>query len=609
MPYWGPLPKFKIVADPAGAAITYENDQAIELTIVRPENNVPHAMLRVNDYKNKNYQAVFAANTLADIYLWQGSDTPTKVFRGNVTQLAPTLDPQAGEVLDVQLWGAGNGLIRTHCSTSYGVESENPTITTVQDILIDICDNYVEKQFNGAVTNWTLNTGKIEDVLAALDITFLDGRYVDNFTLVNRVCDIATAYAASVADVGPHWMIDPDSNLYVKQLDDDSADTLWPEYWKGSQTASTLTVAEDMLLYGFAEHMTEYANHIILASDLRKPGYDYWTENAVANALWGDANGNLGDSAIHVVGANSLIAEPTAAGNVNWWYPSARTAAWNIPRMGSINTIPRINFYCYVNQDPGDLTFSMHTDTDEYYYIQDIYSDFMNVNEEWVHISLPIGDYYKTGDESKRIRWIPFNVGGDLNWNNINYVMFTMGSGAGESNDAYVDDLHFSGKVIREARDTSEITTYGDWQKIILNDVAVDDSLKEADDTGTAARLAYAEVLRRAVIPTTTNIHVPLAIDFLPGQKTYTQACVKVDGTYRVQEDFRASLVTHTVNPAAGARTILTLTNDLSNSHAKTVPNQHGMLMEYVGSLGHREAKDLKSSGIDPLITRLLKDY
>jgi len=55
--------------------------------------------------------------------------------------------------------------------------------------------------------------------------------------------------------------------------------------------------------------------------------------------------------------------------------------------------------------------------------------------------------------------------------------------------------------------------------------------------------------------------------------------------------------------------TVLNLTDDVTNAHAMGAPTQHSVLAEYVGALGHGEARDLKSSGVDILIPRLIKSY
>jgi len=186
-----------------------------------------------------------------------------------------------------------------------------------------------------------------------------------------------------------------------------------------------------------------------------------------------------------------------------------------------------------------------------------------------------------------------------------------MGVGA-DTRDLWIDDLHISGKIIREARDTSEVTDHNEWQRFIRNDTAVDDTLKASDDSGTAARLCYAEMLRRSQTPIVGMIQIPLAPTLLPGQTVYPNACQKSDGTYRIQKDMRVKELRHVIGktaPYGGFATILNLTDDVTNTHAFGAPDAYSLLMEYAGALGHAEAMNLKSSGIDTQITRLGKAY
>jgi hypothetical protein len=609
---WGPRPQFKIVADVAGAATTYENEEAFSIVTVHPENNIASAVIQISDYKNKNYESVFSSFDVVDIYLRVGSDDWTKVLRGHVSNMAPSISP-AGEILEIGLWcGAGQGLMRTHCNTSYGTESQNPTLNTPKEVIQDIVNNYVEKQFGGASSNWVMHDSKIEDVLSACSLTYLDTRYLDNFTLINRVCDIATAYAVEVPDVGPHWRVDTGYNLYVKQIDDDSSDSAWMEYWKDTQAASTLTVSKDMVLYNFQKHMAEYANHILLFTNVRKPGYDTWTEGQATDTYWGETNINVtSEGAIVMVGSAAMKGEGNAAALGYAWYPVASDASWDLEKCSSENTIPTVNFYCYEERDLGvNFTIRLRTNVGDYFEAQlgGAGGILNQVQDEWIHVKLPVGPYYALSDEARRFRW---SETGSPDWGDIDDICFQE-AGTGVGGWFLIDDLHFSGKIIREAKDTSEITTYKDHQWPILNNTAVDDTLQAGTpgttDIGTAARLAKAEMLRRATIPVTAMLKIPLAVDFLPGQKTHCHANEKADGTFRTDVDFRAVEVKHTFNRAGGF-TILNLTDDVTNSHAKALPTQASLLAEYVGALGHKEAKNLKGSGMDPLLTRLTESY
>lgn len=153
---------------------------------------------------------------------------------------------------------------------------------------------------------------------------------------------------------------------------------------------------------------------------------------------------------------------------------------------------------------------------------------------------------------------------------------------------------------------------------MIRNDVAVDGTLKASDDAGLAARIARAELLRRAQTPIVGMIRIPMTATLLPGQTVHIHACLKKGynltdaNAFKIDKDFRVKELRHIIGQ--GARygrfeTQLNLTDDVTNSHAFGAATQQSLLMEYAGALGHAEARDLKGSGIDPLIPRLSKAY
>ena len=159
---WRPNPHFKLVV--AGST-TIEDDEAITILVNRPENNLAFATLVVNDYKSKNYVDVFDAFDTLKISFKHGSGSYTEVFSGIISTVAPRLDSQ-GEVLDVGAWGKGIALLKTHCSTTYGAESQNPSEDTPKKILTDIINSYVNDSFGDVTepTGWTIGNAKIEDI-------------------------------------------------------------------------------------------------------------------------------------------------------------------------------------------------------------------------------------------------------------------------------------------------------------------------------------------------------------------------------------------------------------------------------------------------------------
>jgi len=214
------------------------------------------------------------------------------------------------------------------------------------------------------------------------------------------------------------------------------------------------------------------------------------------------------------------------------------------------------------------------------------------------------GEWYQLDFPLRGEAW---DIAGAPDWANIDYIgVYFVNTGYAGANDFWLDDLHLSGKIIREAYNSTDIGTYDEHQKIIKMDSAVDDSMKATDDTGTAARLAYAELLTRQSIPIVGEIVTPGIVDVLPGQQIHPHANKQASGSYRIDKDFRIKRILHSFN-VAGFTTTSQVTDDLTNTFAKG-PSDLASLFSSVMFVDP-EAQSLKAMGIDTLVPRLSKDY
>jgi len=585
-------------------------------------------VVRVSDYKSSKYVDVFDAFDTLDLSLRYGSDSWLKDHSGRVTTVMPQLIPRVGEVLEALAWGQGNALVKTHCDEAYGVESlTNSLLDTPTEIIEDLITNHINKEFGGAASGYSI-ADKVETINYpdggnTFSITHLNSQYLNNFVNVNRVCSLSNAYAQGLGtpEVSIHWFVDPSSNLYVKKIDDDHSDGNWDRYWggtsgtdPGTRASSTIVVKEDMILYDFRKTVEEYANSIVLSSLLRKPSEDWVTELVAGGTggsqLWGEGGGGKGlsdDAAAghFVVGINS-VKNITDGAVTNTFYPSGKNAGWNFDSIGSPDTIPTVNFYIYTSALLADIDVHFYKGVSSFY--RDITADIASATK-WYHISLPIGSYHNF-----RVGNFEWTVNGAPTWTDLDWFEFEWD---GANNDyILIDDFHITGTVVRQARDTSEITAHDLYQKVIRNDTATNDTMLSGTpgttDLGTAAQLAYAELLRRSQTPTVGMIQIPMAVDLLPGQTVHIHACQKSDDTYRVDADFRVKELTHLIGQGArfgGFETRLNLTSDVTNTHAFAVPNAYSLLMEYAGALGHGEARNLKGGTLDNLIPRLSENY
>lgn len=596
-----------------------ENDQAFTITNVRPENNISSLAFTINDYKSKNYIDLLDNFTQIELSLANKNSTYTKTFNGAIHSVAPKMTMQ-GEVLEVQAWGYEIGMAKTHCNTSYGLESIHYAYYTPQDIVEDIITDYVNKSFAGASTEWDL-VNDTEDTHNDLSITTLNSPYLDNFTLINRLADLVSGHAMAESEVGVHWMVYPDKHFYFKKIDADSTDGVWTRYYTGAST--TFAESQNIIARDFTKQIDDYANRVILASAFRKPEADMWTEDG--GPVWGTSacTATYEVAPTPLVGSHLLDISPTApAGGWSWAYhPStySATSYWDFTKCGSKNNVPKLNFYFQTNADAVWNNSAIILWTDLALFgggHADAYFDFMPrdvmtaLSNKWLLFSVPIGPYWaydpalQKDDGTANFNWT--DAGGD--WSEIHG--FAVLIARDDTYSIYLDDLHFSGKIIRECYDTSAITaTTKERQVFVRLDTALDDTLNVNDNTGTAALLCASELYKRLATPITGTLSVPLKEDMLPGQIIHVHAGKKPDGSFRFDLDMRIKELTHTIStPPSGFRTLLNLTSDVSNTHAPGVPDAWGLVQEYAGALKHGEAGDLKASGVDNLIPRLSWD-
>ena len=571
-------------------------------TVHRPENAISRAVISANDYQGKNYIANVDISTVIKVSLRYAADGWTQVFEGIAEYVGPSINTSKQSV-ELIAYGYGRALRNTCCSSNYGNESESPTLDTPHEIWDDLIANMINKSFGGANTGYAITNAKIA-ACANPSINFLAGNYRSNFTMIN---DVLTAYQGYRDEAsGMHWFVDESQNLFINTIAaHENNATGWPTWWDTDLAGSTLVEGVDFIDSFFHKKLTNFANKVVLYCDLRKPGTDIWTEDG--GPAWGnDAYTTVDYSADQfIVGSHSLR---LINGIPQGWayYPSTEDAAWDLTRIGSEKSIPTLNFYFYKEAAIGDAATGVNLattdhDTDYFYVLFDVAAD---PDDEWIHRSIPVGPNWKTHELSRRYRW---GTNGNPVWTDINCVTFYGVSASGTK--MYVDDLHFAGKIIREAYNSTSITANDEVQKIIRYDVAVDDSMTVADDTGTAGRLAYGELLTRQVIPTVGVIVTPLAVHALPGQLIHIHADAYSPfgaADFRVNATFRVKEVVHTF-AVEGAVTTWDLTSDVLNTFVTGFNDSLTQLHKVMQT--DPEMKNLKSTGLDPYVTRLSIDY
>jgi hypothetical protein len=210
-----------------------------------------------------------------------------------------------------------------------------------------------------------------------------------------------------------------------------------------------------------------------------------------------------------------------------------------------------------------------------------------------------------TVEENKLFRWTSSSANAD--WANINGLSFTSQGDPGEF-DLFIDDLHFSGKAIREAVDTSEVTDHKEYQHVILSRTPLDDSCIASDDSGLAGQLCYGELLRRVTPPGTFTCTVSFRPFIKPGEYWTVYAGKTKTGTYKVNgSDFRTLQYTHHISEQ-GLTTDLILTDDVLNSFPLSKLDARAVLNEYLLE-NNSKATDMQGGEVDLLIPHLRKTY
>jgi hypothetical protein len=373
------------------------------------ENDVSTAILHGDNLHSTLYPDNVNKFDTIKVYVKQSTASAwTEIFDGYIRDCNPIVDA-SGSLVELKCKGLGSALIATNCNTNYGYTSANDSIDTIEEIIEDLVDNYINKSF-GTANNTGYSIGKdyVQAIDAGLSIPFINSPYSTNKEVIDKILMLDTAYRNG-ATAGPHWFVDVSGNLRVKTIGTQQAHGGfgggdWGIYYGGSNTAITLSEGVDFMSYKVTTATKEYANNIVLIAKLRKPAYDYWTEDSGGQALWGsvgltsktDVNA-AGPPQEYVVGSHSLelnITNPDTTGRA--WYPSAESAGWDVTKWGSEESVPAIKFYFMKTADLQEASCSVRlctTDHDNDYFYA-VFSTWTDPDDEWIHRSIPIGPYW-----------------------------------------------------------------------------------------------------------------------------------------------------------------------------------------------------------------------
>ena len=543
----------------------------------------------------------------------QGGDLQTE-FAGTIREVKPYAS-EGGFYTGLKCKGLGAALEETHCKDTFGYTSEQASLSTIEEILEDLVDNSINKSYSSANnTGYAITKTYIPTIDAGLSIPFINAPYQTCKSLTNLICALDTAYRDG-ATAGPHWFVDSLGNLRVKtigaqQVDGGGGGGDWGIYYDGGadSTSAKLYEDEDFYEYTLTKASDQYANSVVLAFDLRKPPYDYW---AADHNLWGSdgLDEKTNDAVDYVVGTNSLRIE-YAVGQSELYFPKTGAMDWDITAWGSEYTIPRLNFY-FKSEEPdatahlwlfgGDAFDSGVNFPLSFFPFSDLTAD------EWHFVSIPVGPYWANDQNYTGKPW-GAAVGGAV-WTDIDGICFSGIEGIVSNAKTWIDDIYFSGKCIREAVDTSEVTSYNEHQHVILSRTPLDDTAIYSDDSGMAGQICYAELLRRVTPPRMFTCTVPFKSGLKPGEYFRLYAGKTSAGTYKLNGvDFRVLEYTHRCTQNMRPTTSLVMTDDLKNSFPMSGVDARAILNEYLLE-NNSKAMDMQGGEVDLLIPHLRKTY
>jgi hypothetical protein len=559
------------------ATITHlgiDTDYLTQGTIRSVENGVDTASIILEDRKAELFDHV----SRGDAITLKDSSSTTRL-NGAVYRVDPIVTTK-GSFLKLECDGAGYGLDSMLCNFNYGAETGDGSLDTIKEIIEDdtygVIDKYVNKILGSADDSGFSYTTQVETVAGA--IPFAGFLYKKASKCINDLCDIVQAIKGTSA--GVHWRVDPSNNFILATVGAHGtpANTYWSTYWNSSQADSTFTEGVHFSECAL-QQLPLTANYVVYQGRFSKPANgDFWTENQ--SALWGTNNAAISDdnaAGYFVVNDYSIQGDFDTGADADIYYPSTEDLGLDFTGVESEKAVPSINFYWRKNNYIIEANTAVRLCTTDFEtdYFQAKFCEYADDDFQWAHASIPVGNYWNTRDEGRLYRW---TESGSPDWSDINVVTFhTHGV---TDPKLWIDNLHFEGLIIRIASQTAGYSSVDPCRmSFIVDEQAKDDSLNASDDSGTMARLCYAEYLRSLSTPYVGTLEVGLRPEIVGGQLLHLEAKKTSSGTYKIDSDFRIQRAIHNFIKG-NVGTTLEITSDVTNSLSKPVPNTVNSIYE-----------------------------
>jgi hypothetical protein len=594
----------------------YTNSINMSIQVIRHECGFDTATITVPDYKSVLYPDVVTVGTTVDIEVKDTTESafPTDEMFSGVVRF-PAMFLNEGETLVLKCDGSGYGFSDTVCGQEYGAKSRYKTaVDTLSEILTDashgIVTKWVNKQMESATASGFSYTTSIDANLTDT-INYIMFPYKPNTKCLDDLCDLLTAIRVEGSNKGPHWIVTTDDVLRLKELYSDHAS--WHKYYN-SATASDdceLYQGTDIISYEL-EKIGPEANYVLYYGAWRRPSNgDTWTENnaadwaVVAPAGCAITNDN-GAGNFRVNDYSILITGNSAVNPMGAVYPSSVDWNYDFSSFREYN-IPWLNFWAMRDATLTSCQVRLSDAAGANYFQYDFFTE-LAVADTWYHLSLPVGQYYKSSGDNV---WVI--GGGAPDWTDIDYVAFICGAVNGATLN--IDGMHFGDAwVCRVAYNSTNIAANKLKIKVITDDVGKDDTLKSGTlgttDTGLMARMAYAELLRSQTSSLVGWVQIPLINDVLPGQIFKIYAKKNISGTYKINgTEMRVTKIIHDI--AGGCSSTLYLTDDVTNSHPRPLYEDRNKVLQSAArpEFQDRQSSSMKAGQIDIRVARLEEDY
>jgi len=579
----------------------------ISSLVTQRESGVWDALLLANDLQGKTFLANISPGSVITVNHRYGTGAWKTVFAGSTAGLAPQLD-MGGELCAVQAYGKGRALKNMRVARTYGVQGEYNALLTPRQILTGtggVIPDFVHKVLGGASSGYTLDTNYIFGYLDDLEIPYLPAVYENAFDLLRDLINLAGAMRFP-DDPGLHWIVTPAGELCLAPVGDHnvkgaSADYTIETKWPTWASEDPVIVGEDMIVLAFNKRERE-ASHITVCGKFRRPPLEIWTNGAAS--LWEPKIVGVppstvtDDSTVFIVGDDSIKMHNTVD-TPGWNFFRLKEALGvDVSKLWSLKGPPKVVGKIWRGAGIADGPhLCLFKDWDNYFRKE------LPIDEsKWLDLDVEIGHPNYAADG-----WIK---GGTLTWADIQYLGFAWENAGGQDADLRVDDLRIIGNVIRVAWDSSLSPVK---MRFIRDSLSETDSLDAANDNNALGIAAKFELLKSRHELFSGKIQIPLDPDIMPGQLIKVRNPRNSNWPVDSGENYltmRILEAQHNWILAPGARTILTLADDLTSSVSQGPVDQLNALLKAVNpDYQTRDFATLKSSGVELDLDPLVKDY